>query len=850
MTRAAILLSLLLCSTAFAVPTELSHQGRLMDNTGIPYSGSHYLTFRLYESTTAQTPLWEDTIVADFDNGYYAVQLGTTATNLLDDAIFESDALYLGLAIDGGAELPDRIPVSSTPFARRAGLAGGVDGGIVNASEVQVNGLTVIDGTGTFIGALSDQTLSGLGCSSGELPQFSSSSGWMCVDGGIVALSCTADQVPSYDGSDWACADTSDPFGALNCAADDILVYDGSAWDCSGAAGGSLWSDTAAPEVLLDLVALGCTDGQTLSWDATASAWTCGDFQDTTLSQGTVISYVTDSSIDLAAGSTVGGSSISTTDTLNDLGCADNEIVQYASGAWQCAPITITGGDTLDSLPCAENSVAEYSGGTWSCATIESIDSDTVGDLSCTAGHVVEFDGTSWGCTPSASLNTDTLATLSCETDDIIAYNKTASTWECTPLALSDSDTLADLLCDDGEIAAWSDTAQAWECTVLALSDADTLADLALSCASGDIPQWQGAYWTCSSASLANLSCSTDEIPLWDGSAWSCVAAATATVSWNDITSMPSSLADIATDGLDENALPFTGLDEVSGNALDNEFTYSYPQDTPVTINDGQENNPTSSTATVSAIGPVLSFAVTVNTLGNSNHGALQYILRHEYSGQIIDYTIVSYGDYSGSSSAAETWTVTDTLHNMVSTQTSPVYATGTWTLLAYDNADLPANPNPGEDGSFTWSMELVAVTPDQVSVNGDLIVDGDLMVAGTISQLGAPTFSEATLTNGWVNYDNGYAPAGYMRDASGFIHLRGLIKDGAFCPSTNDPDCVLFVLPNGYRPEYRAIFAQENHGNGSDRVDVKSNGEVVITSPSVSDGWLSLEGIVFAVAP
>ena len=142
MNPAAILISLLLSSAALAVPTELAHQGRLMDSVGVPYSGTHYLTFRLYDSTTTQTPLWEETVTTSFDNGYYAVQLGTSATNLLDDAVFEGGALFVGLAVDGGAELPDRIVISSTPFARRAAVAESTDGGIVNASEVQINGLT------------------------------------------------------------------------------------------------------------------------------------------------------------------------------------------------------------------------------------------------------------------------------------------------------------------------------------------------------------------------------------------------------------------------------------------------------------------------------------------------------------------------------------------------------------------------------------------------------------------------------------------------------------------------------------------------------------------------------------
>jgi hypothetical protein len=117
--------------------------------------------------------------------------------------------------------------------------------------------------------------------------------------------------------------------------------------------------------------------------------------------------------------------------------------------------------------------------------------------------------------------------------------------------------------------------------------------------------------------------------------------------------------------------------------------------------------------ATVPAIGPSLSILVTVDTLGNSNHAAIQYLLRHDNGTQIVDYTVVAYGDYSGSSNSTGTWTVTETLDNMASTQSNLVYPAGTWTLLAYDNDDLPANPTPGEDGSFTWNMQVITTPYD-----------------------------------------------------------------------------------------------------------------------------------------
>jgi hypothetical protein len=101
------------------------------------------------------------------------------------------------------------------------------------------------------------------------------------------------------------------------------------------------------------------------------------------------------------------------------------------------------------------------------------------------------------------------------------------------------------------------------------------------------------------------------------------------------------------------------------------------------------------------------------------------------------------------------------------------------------------------------------------------------------------------TMLNSWINYgrdgaDYIYAPAGYMKDLMGFVHLRGLIKGGT--PGTTS---VAFVLPKGYRPDYRLIFTPWSVlGASSTRVDVSVGGNVVIDFSSALA--VSLEGIIF----
>lgn len=92
---------------------------------------------------------------------------------------------------------------------------------------------------------------------------------------------------------------------------------------------------------------------------------------------------------------------------------------------------------------------------------------------------------------------------------------------------------------------------------------------------------------------------------------------------------------------------------------------------------------------------------------------------------------------------------------------------------------------------------------------------------------------------NGWVNYDTtpGWQHAGFWKDPLGFVHLRGLIKNGTL--STN-----AFVLPPGHRPLSGAeLFAVQSTGSLG-RVDIQSDGSVFMNVPS--NAYVSLSGITF----
>lgn len=95
------------------------------------------------------------------------------------------------------------------------------------------------------------------------------------------------------------------------------------------------------------------------------------------------------------------------------------------------------------------------------------------------------------------------------------------------------------------------------------------------------------------------------------------------------------------------------------------------------------------------------------------------------------------------------------------------------------------------------------------------------------IGDVGAPAFQ-----NSWVNY-GGYNVAGFWRDSSGIVHLRGLIKLGTVGFGTP-----VFTLPVGFRPGQNILLGV--HANGAEgRMDIDTSGNVGIIAGS--NGYVAI---------
>jgi len=113
-----------------------------------------------------------------------------------------------------------------------------------------------------------------------------------------------------------------------------------------------------------------------------------------------------------------------------------------------------------------------------------------------------------------------------------------------------------------------------------------------------------------------------------------------------------------------------------------------------------------------------------------------------------------------------------------------------------------------------------------------------DLTLTGSIAQDG---WTAPTLLNGWVNYSATFNPAGYFRDKTGIVHLRGLVRSGTVTAGT-----AIFTLPAGYRPARLEIFSNVAYTTiyVYGRCDVNTAGNVNFYAGG--NAFFSLDGITF----
>ena len=161
---------------------------------------------------------------------------------------------------------------------------------------------------------------------------------------------------------------------------------------------------------------------------------------------------------------------------------------------------------------------------------------------------------------------------------------------------------------------------------------------------------------------------------------------------------------------------------------------------------------------------------------------------------------------------------------------------------------------NQGANGGFFFDGGGQSVEFDELGNNGTVWIKGNFQVldpetneevfsvdakTGEVFGFISENVTTVSLQNGWSNYGQGFPPAGYWKDASGSVHLRGLIKGGDTTGGT-----VIFDLPEGYRTLWAGqhFLIASNHNVGE--IFINDLGQVKVGF--VDTTWVDLAGITF----
>ncbi len=142
-------------STANAqVPRTFSYQGVVMDATGhFITDGAHNIRLKLYDAFGAPTEIYsENQLGVVFVKGLFNVMIGSVTP--IPTTIAFDRGYFLGVSVDGGAEMAPRTALSAAPYAIHAMVADRLApgaAGVVTSVNTQDGAITLQGGGGTTI---------------------------------------------------------------------------------------------------------------------------------------------------------------------------------------------------------------------------------------------------------------------------------------------------------------------------------------------------------------------------------------------------------------------------------------------------------------------------------------------------------------------------------------------------------------------------------------------------------------------------------------------------------------------------------------------------------------------------
>lgn len=113
---------------------------------------------------------------------------------------------------------------------------------------------------------------------------------------------------------------------------------------------------------------------------------------------------------------------------------------------------------------------------------------------------------------------------------------------------------------------------------------------------------------------------------------------------------------------------------------------------------------------------------------------------------------------------------------------------------------------------------------------------------SGNVTANAQQAWQSPTFQNGWINYGSSFETAGYMKDELGFVHLKGMVKNGT-------AGAAIFTLPVGYRPAADVYSLNANGGSSPYVGIVAVTSAGVVKNDTGTNAYQSLDNVIFKAA-
>jgi len=170
-------------------------------------------------------------------------------------------------------------------------------------------------------------------------------------------------------------------------------------------------------------------------------------------------------------------------------------------------------------------------------------------------------------------------------------------------------------------------------------------------------------------------------------------------------------------------------------------------------------------------------------------------------------------------------------------------YFSGGWKYRADGNAAMiEFRPSSENGGRLTFSLAPPGTVGGAISFTTSF----DMKLADKVIEVGSgwtitkegESWTGLSFQNNWANQGGLWQTAQYIKDASGYVHVRGVIKRAVAYADT-----VVGTLPTGYRPVAERLWRTTDPGRWS----IRANGEFFIQGGGAS--YMTLDGITFEAA-